>query len=728
MARSSNAGRTPKLEEIVVLFGGFCDTRINIDNLRTNSSYIYKPARNSPKWKVALANMGIRATSTIFCLTCTQPPKDRRAWVFGSASDEGATDFWLHVDNSTGMSRRHFSIGFGKNNISLVPEIQCLSKSGLIIEMDEKQKKLSPEESCTISTPVRVFLDEVQTFWLWCPDRTPRQERIFRINVDAFARVLNTEPPLYIPSIKSGISTLVGPLNSNSRRGREGAVYRREPGYTYSSGGTASTFRVQKEGMQALDLIAKEPHYKNQHEIAAFATAEALENEFKALTRFQHPHVMIAYDIARPLFGVSAVRPPWLILENLPYELFDVPQNDPVGLTVDILSGVQAIHLAGYIHRDVKPDNIRAYRQRLSNGSNRWVLKICDAGSATLQTTADKGFAGTLNYIAPEIWQDSHRYDESVDVFSLAIIVLMFFTSYTQWQHATKRLVSYDDVVLWIVDEAMFLVEEAPESYRPLLYGMLALEPQDRWDTQRCMNYLSCLSAVSCLVCGGDKEQDVNKAKRKRTKGSLLEDDTNNSESDDARTVRPRLSPIIEVNTPAASTLSYDGTFYTAPVIQSGGAAGGTRSSISEDAIKGDSLCDTASWGTVGACSRRPPSMSVPDHSCSLPHACEEGRPAWVDNPPRADWERRLEEGSLKLPTGYSTRLVCDDDEYPQSVPVTPRLDDEEVMGGARTPMPEDQAYKAGVYDDENRGLYVELHKRIVGGRVFEYKAPRRCR
>ncbi len=133
--------------------------------------------------------------------------------------------------------------------------------------------------------PVLLRLAGGLAFWAWSPRRNPAQESLFRANVEEFARSLNTEPPLYIPSIDSGIATEPG----DCRYGEDGAIYTRVASCTHSSGATASTFRVDRSGGKTEPrLVAKEPHYKNQPELSTFAAAERLENESKALRRFQH--------------------------------------------------------------------------------------------------------------------------------------------------------------------------------------------------------------------------------------------------------------------------------------------------------------------------------------------------------------------------------------------------------------------------------------------------------
>jgi hypothetical protein len=68
----------------------------------------------------------------------------------------------------------------------------------------------------------------------------------------------------------------------------------------------------------------------------------------------------------------------------------------------------------------------------------------------------------------------------------------------------------------------------------------------------------------------------------------------------------------------------------------------------------------------------------------------------------------------LRLPVDYIPELVDDDDNgYPRLMPVTPRLDEAEVLGESRALGP------------EQGDICVELRGREMGGRIFVYVVPR---
>ena len=90
---------------------------------------------------------------------------------------------------------------------------------------------------------------------------------------------------------------------------------------------------------------------------------------------------------------------------------------------VDMCKGVSFLHASKIVHRDLKPQNILVFRGGL--------LKLADFGLSRSLDSLSGTFAGTPVYMAPEILLKREDYDESVDVFSLGLIMCEAVSGHT---------------------------------------------------------------------------------------------------------------------------------------------------------------------------------------------------------------------------------------------------------------------------------------------------------
>lgn len=108
----------------------------------------------------------------------------------------------------------------------------------------------------------------------------------------------------------------------------------------------------------------------------------------------------------------------------------------------EILSGLMYLHELNppVIHRDIKCDNIFII-------PHDGTLKIGDLGySCELKNAFAKSFTGTLEYIAPEVYEG--KYTEKADIYSLGICIIEMVTcerpykecdSFMQVYHKSKQ-------------------------------------------------------------------------------------------------------------------------------------------------------------------------------------------------------------------------------------------------------------------------------------------------
>lgn len=102
-------------------------------------------------------------------------------------------------------------------------------------------------------------------------------------------------------------------------------------------------------------------------------------------------------------------------------------QSEIPQILQQMLKALEFVHSQGYMHRDVKLDNI------LIKGHNPFHVVLADFGSASEENRAVKkarGPYGALMYLAPEIFDGQfNSYTNVVDIWALAIVLLQYLES-----------------------------------------------------------------------------------------------------------------------------------------------------------------------------------------------------------------------------------------------------------------------------------------------------------
>lgn len=207
----------------------------------------------------------------------------------------------------------------------------------------------------------------------------------------------------------------------------------------------------------------------------AGAAKERFRREVTALARLEHPNVVTLFD------AQLDVDRPFLVMERLRGknlgELVRTEGPRPVGeallLVAAAARGLAAVHAAGLIHRDVKPDNLFL----TADG----VLKVIDlgvsgftAGDGIPTLTADGTAVGTADYVAPE--QLDGEAGPPADVYALGGTLHFLLTGRSPFAHhptTAARLKAHRT-------EAPSPPPGVPAGVAALVRQMLAKGPADR--------------------------------------------------------------------------------------------------------------------------------------------------------------------------------------------------------------------------------------------------------
>jgi eukaryotic-like serine/threonine-protein kinase len=211
--------------------------------------------------------------------------------------------------------------------------------------------------------------------------------------------------------------------------------------------------------------------------LAADANVLAMfRKEARTLTKLSHP-ALVQYRVLaqEPQLGVFYIVTEFVDGKNLSDIISELKPSaeDLTALLKRLAEGLRAAHELGAIHRDISPDNIMLEGGNLSGAKiiDFGIAKDLDPGSATI---IGDGFAGKLNYVAPEQLGD---FDRSIgpwtDVYSLALLILAV---------ALRKDVDMGGTLVNAVDKrrAGPDLSAAPAQLRPLLDLMVKPNPKDR--------------------------------------------------------------------------------------------------------------------------------------------------------------------------------------------------------------------------------------------------------
>lgn len=164
-------------------------------------------------------------------------------------------------------------------------------------------------------------------------------------------------------------------------------------------------------------------------EVAANAVLiQRFDREAQATRALQHPNLIRVLDTGKSNEGL-----PYLVMEYVEGESLGqyldrqgpMPEAQAVALILQVGDALHLVHQSGFIHRDVKPDNILLSRQGQAKlGDFGLVKNVTSEASLTRSGKA----MGTPNFMAPEQFEDAKRVDHRSDIYALAAT---FYTAVT---------------------------------------------------------------------------------------------------------------------------------------------------------------------------------------------------------------------------------------------------------------------------------------------------------
>jgi len=198
--------------------------------------------------------------------------------------------------------------------------------------------------------------------------------------------------------------------------------------------------------------------------------------EARTLTKLNH-EALVSYRVLaqEPQLGALYIVTEFIEGVELGEMLGKVERSpeELAGLLRRLASGLSVAHRLGAIHRDMSPDNV------LLPGGDVHQAKIIDFGiakdlDASSATIVGDGFAGKLNYVAPEQLGDYGRdVGAWTDVYSLALVILAV---------ANGKNVNMSGSLVDAIDKRRKGpdISAIPDNLKSVIEAMLRPDPKDR--------------------------------------------------------------------------------------------------------------------------------------------------------------------------------------------------------------------------------------------------------
>lgn len=191
-------------------------------------------------------------------------------------------------------------------------------------------------------------------------------------------------------------------------------------------GGMATVWRAwdqERKQDVALKLLHEEVGKKKSYR-SRFLT------EARIMARIDHPNVIRVYEVGeesgRYWFTMEVVEGGALI--DVLEKRGKFPVLESLDITFQLLQGLAAAHLAGVVHRDIKPDNV------LLSPDGR--CRLADFGIARIRNervdhrTRTGVSMGTVGYMAPEQRENARAVGPAADIYAVGSTLFALVTGY----------------------------------------------------------------------------------------------------------------------------------------------------------------------------------------------------------------------------------------------------------------------------------------------------------
>jgi serine/threonine-protein kinase len=254
----------------------------------------------------------------------------------------------------------------------------------------------------------------------------------------------------------------------------------------------ADRYAVEREigrGGMATVYLAEETKHSRQvaikvlrPELAATLGAERFLREIGIAARLSHPHLVPLIDSGEAgglLYYVSSYMSGGSLRERLQRE-GKLSVRDTLRIADEVSAALDYAHRAGFVHRDVKPENI-LFADGHALLADFGVARVC-CGEGEDPVTAAGIAIGTPEYMSPEQASGDRDIDGRSDIYALACVVYEMLTGGPPFRADSQRALMARHV-LDTPPRVRALHPEIPPSIDDAISLAMAKDPAVRFGT-----------------------------------------------------------------------------------------------------------------------------------------------------------------------------------------------------------------------------------------------------
>lgn len=246
------------------------------------------------------------------------------------------------------------------------------------------------------------------------------------------------------------------------------------PGYkilkTLGQGGMATVYLAIQESFDrkvALKVmsaqLAQDP-----------AFGDRFQREARIVSQMNHPHIVTVYDVG-VVDNHHYLAMQFVDGKELRYRFGDMSLATKIQVVKDVASALHYAGNKGYVHRDVKPENVM-----MSDEDGRAILMdfgIAKASDGNHSMTKTGTAIGTPYYMSPEQAQGK-PVDKRSDLYSLGVMFFQLLTGHVPYDAESGVAIGIKHIT-----EPVPLLPKHLRVFQPILEKIMAKDPDRRYQS-----------------------------------------------------------------------------------------------------------------------------------------------------------------------------------------------------------------------------------------------------